>query len=329
MVELPEIEREGEGYRVRPRGPLPRSWLNAGTLTGVSVAGAALLAVTLLGPVSGAGVLLSGLTGAAISIGSVLTAGFVGNVLHQREQDRAERDGVLIHDPGRLNRGLFTGAMQGFGKAGWITLGAALVGLVGSMSGFMGADPIAAALNFVAWPALIIGGVLAVTGAFSGSREYRDAMTQQVQNIESGIIYREEALARGQQPDLETARSAAIGNSVGLAAAASPSIAAGIQAIGNNGNSLPSQEPQFTEYAHTGEGWHPAHDRAEGHSFAQQVRPQRAAANAGLPSASVRTAASNVATPAASSPEAQSFANRVEAMRAQLAAAQQNASRTS
>jgi hypothetical protein len=328
MPEMPEIEREGNGYRVRPRGPLPRSWLNAGTLTGISVAATALLATTLIGaaPISflsnlGIAGFMASAGGVALSMGSVLTAAVAGNFFFQRAQDRAEREGVQIQDPGRINRGLFNGAMQGFGKAGWISLGATLVGMGGFALGWSALGPtlsaaIATCLGTVALPALAIGGVLAVTGALRGSSEYRSAVQQQMQNIENGIIYRESALARGQQPDLEIARSAALGNSLGVAANASPTVAAKVNGVAGAigaGAALPSQEPQFTDYAYQGPAHaHPAFNRDPNFRFADQVRPRRA---------QVPAAAQTAAAPAPASPETQGFADRIEALRQQLASA--------
>lgn len=322
MPELPAIEREGNGYRVTPQGPLPRSWLNSGTMLGVSVAGTALLATTLLGPIMSAGLVLSSAMGGLISVGAIVGGGFIGNMLFQREQDKAEREGVHIEDPGFFNRGMFAGLLQGFGKAGWLTLGATIVGLVGSFAAptWFGAAPegvsamshaIATSIGAVAWPALIIGGGLAVMGAIKGSQEHRAAVSQQIQNIENGIIYREAALARGQQPDLETARSAAVSNSVGVASAASPALTAKAGAMSGVGiPGLGSNEQPFTEYAFNGQGWHPAHDRDPSFRFADQVRSRHAPAQGAAQA------------PQASSQEAQSFTDRVNAVREQMANAQ-------
>lgn len=336
MVDLPIVEREGEGYRVRPQGPLPRSWLNAGTLTGVSIAATGLLAATLVGAIPALAALsvpafMTSVAGIATSIAAVVGGGMAGNLFFQRAQDRAERDGVVIQDPGRLNRGLFNGAMQGFGKAGWLSLGATLVGWVGySFLGMFASAgtasaAIATCLSAVAVPALAIGGVLAVTGALRGSREYREAVQQQVQNIENGIIYRESALARGQQPDLDVARSAALGNSLGVAANATPTVAAKVNGVAGAigaATALPSQEPQFTDYAYQGPAEsHPANGRDPSHSFAAQVRPQRVAAIQAAPASPAGAAMDN-----ASSPQAQGFADQVEAIRQQLAQAGPNQS---
>ena len=321
MADMPIIEREGEGYRIHPQGPLPRSWLNAGTMTGISVAATALLAVTLGGATGGL-FPLAGLVGGAVSLGAVAVGGLVGNVMFQRSQDRAEREGVEIQDPGFFNRGMFAGVMQGFGKAGWISLGATLVGLAAGSMGLFGtgaADAIRMAMQFVAWPALAIGGVLAVTGGIGGAREYRQNVRQQVENIENGIVYREAALARGQQPDLDSARAAAVGNSLGVAAVNSPTMAAKaglISGVGFNGN-LQSQGPQFTDYAYNGpEHAHPAFGRDPNNSFAERVRPGRQQ----VPSVAVNQA---------SSPEAQGFAARVDSLREQLAQAEGPAVRPS
>lgn len=325
MAELPDIEREGNGYRVRPRGPLPRSWLNAGTLTGISVAATGLLAATLIGAVpalAGLGIagFMTGMGGLALSVTSVIGAGAVGNIFYQRAQDRAEREGVQIQDPGRINRGLFNGAMQGFGKAGWISLGATLVGLVGySFLGMFASAgsasaAIATCLGAVALPALAIGGIFAVTGALRGSSEYRGAVQQQMQNIENGIIYRESALAQGQQPDLETARSAALGNSLGVAVNAAPTVAAKVNGVAGAigaATALPSRESHFTDYAYQGPvESHPAFNRDPNFSFAEQVRPRRAQTPAAAQTASAPSAA-----------ETSSFSQRVEALREQLASA--------
>jgi hypothetical protein len=323
MNELPKIEREGNGYRVTPQQPLPRSWLNAGTMMGVSVAGTALLAATLLGPVMGAGLVLNSMLGAALSVGGIIGGGLVGNMIHQRQVSRAEREGILLEDPGFFNRGFFAGAMQGFGKAGWITLGATIVGLIGGLAApsWFGAVPagmtavshaIATSIGAVALPALVIGVGLAAYSAVKGSREQRVAIEQQISNIENGIIYREAALARGQQPELDTARSAALANSAGVAAGASPVLAAKTGALPGVGiPGLGAQEQQFTPYAYNGPAEaHPAFHRDPNARWADHVRPQRSAP------------AVVQATPAVSSAEAQRFTERVNAVREQMANAQ-------
>lgn len=325
MAEMPTIEREGSGYRIRPQGPLPRSFINSGTILGISLAGTAYMLLSLGAATLGWGAVSAFLTsglGMAAALGAVATTAVAGNILFQRSQDKIEREGALLEEPGFFNRGLFAGLMNGFGKAAWISLGASLVGLAGAA--LFGAPEVSlikamqSAVAIAAPYTLAIGGALGVLGGIRGSREYRDNVQQQISNIENGILYREAALARGQQPDLETARSAAIGNSLGVAAVTSPAIAAKtgvLGGIGANGG-LMSQEPQFTEYAYNGEGYHPAHDRpADAPSFAEMVRPRRQP----VPAVAVASAAP------ASSPEAQGFASRVEALREQMAQVQSNA----
>ena len=216
---------------------------------------------------AGAGVL--GSIGAAVkglnfasSMGVISAAGVGGALLNKHQVEKKAAAGVEIAPPSRLNAGVFRGALGGFVMgAGLPMAGLTILGF------FIPAIP--AVAGTVALGLVGVGTVVSVYSAHKKGKEHYAKAEKDYNSIKELYEVQEgirpsPAKARTKDAAKEIAKAATIG-AVGAGATVDTPEMGAAAAVGTAVGM--DEAPQ--------EKWHPAQDKAEGHSFAAQIMAER------------------------------------------------------